>query len=152
MSSDVSWHTRDKLRPEGLLGRIAQDGHLNSHTAPELWKEVEENSWKRMKQEMHSWFSHWKLWQLPHVQDELRARWQKLSNTVYKVAVKSIDIILGSFNVLAAMLAAILICQIAQGCHFAQVGSVMSTCNMRHEMLQNHWKATGGISFGLDQK
>ena len=23
-------------KPEGLLGRTAQDGHLNSHTAPEL--------------------------------------------------------------------------------------------------------------------
>ena len=55
MSSDVSWHIRDKLRPvpkhvdvwfnialrprkpEGSLGRTAQDGHLDSHTAPELW-------------------------------------------------------------------------------------------------------------------
>ena len=25
-------------KPEGSLGRIAQDGHLDSHTAPELWK------------------------------------------------------------------------------------------------------------------
>ena len=53
MSSDVSWNIRDKLwpmpkaarfnkslrtrKPEGSLGRTAQDGHLNSHTAPELW-------------------------------------------------------------------------------------------------------------------
>ena len=52
MSSDVGWHIRDKLRPvpkhgfnialrprkpEGSLGRTAQDGHLDSHTAPELW-------------------------------------------------------------------------------------------------------------------
>jgi len=51
MSSDVSWHIRDKLwpmpkhgstkplrprKPEGSLGRTAQDGHLDSHTAPEL--------------------------------------------------------------------------------------------------------------------
>ena len=50
MSSDVGWHIRDKLRhcrsmvnialrpqkPEGSLGRTAQDGHLDSHTAPEL--------------------------------------------------------------------------------------------------------------------
>ena len=52
MSSDVSWHIRDKLRPtaaeawfsialrprkpEGSLGRIAQDGHLDSYTASEL--------------------------------------------------------------------------------------------------------------------
>ena len=47
MSSDVSWHIRDKLwpmpkhgsmstEPEGSLGRTAQDGHLASHTAPEL--------------------------------------------------------------------------------------------------------------------
>ena len=51
MSSDVSWHIRDKLtvvtnteawfnnslrprKPEGSLGRTAQDGHLDSHTAP----------------------------------------------------------------------------------------------------------------------
>ena len=66
MSSDVSWHVRDKLwpmpkhgsiilyihaetlhyascsisdprKPEGSLGRTAQDVHLDSHTAPELW-------------------------------------------------------------------------------------------------------------------
>ena len=48
MSSDVSWHIRDKLwpmpnkslrprKPEGSLGRTAQDVHLNSHTAPELY-------------------------------------------------------------------------------------------------------------------
>ena len=51
MSSDVSWHIRDKLwpmpkhgsinlrsrKPEGSLGRTAQDVHLDSHTAPELW-------------------------------------------------------------------------------------------------------------------
>ena len=24
-------------KPEGSLGRTAQDGHLDSHTAPELW-------------------------------------------------------------------------------------------------------------------
>ena len=24
-------------KPEGSLGRPAQDGHLDSHTAPELW-------------------------------------------------------------------------------------------------------------------
>ena len=52
MSSDVGWHIRDKAvtnaeawfnkslrprKPEGSLGRTAQDGHLDSHTAPELW-------------------------------------------------------------------------------------------------------------------
>ena len=52
MSSDVCWHIRDKLwpnaeawfnialrprKPEGSLGRTAQDGHLDFHTAPELW-------------------------------------------------------------------------------------------------------------------
>ena len=52
MSSDVIWHIRDKLwpmpkhgsvilyvsrKPEGSLGRTAQDVHLDSHTAPELW-------------------------------------------------------------------------------------------------------------------
>ena len=25
-------------KPSGSLGRTAQDGHLDSHTAPELWK------------------------------------------------------------------------------------------------------------------
>ena len=25
-------------KPEGSLGRTAQDGHLDSHTAPELWR------------------------------------------------------------------------------------------------------------------
>ena len=29
-------------KPEGSLGRTAQDGHLDSHTAPELCVEVEE--------------------------------------------------------------------------------------------------------------
>ena len=28
-------------KPEGSLGRTAQDGHLDSHTAPELWKQSE---------------------------------------------------------------------------------------------------------------
>ena len=51
MSSDVSWHIRDVVtnaeaqfnkslrprKPEGSLGRTAQDVHLDSHTAPELW-------------------------------------------------------------------------------------------------------------------
>ena len=45
MSSDVSWHIRDKLWPMPKHGSInlyvhgnqkAQDGHLDSHTAPEL--------------------------------------------------------------------------------------------------------------------
>ena len=27
-------------KPESSLGRAAQDGHLDSHTAPELWKSV----------------------------------------------------------------------------------------------------------------
>ena len=55
MSSDVGWHIRDQLRPmpkhgsiylyvhgkpEGSLGRTAQDGQLDSHTAPELWAQV----------------------------------------------------------------------------------------------------------------
>ena len=51
MSSDDGWHIRVQLRPmparfnialrprkpEGSLGRTAQDGHRDSHTAPELW-------------------------------------------------------------------------------------------------------------------
>ena len=28
-------------KPEGSLGRTAQDVHLDSHTAPELWTELE---------------------------------------------------------------------------------------------------------------
>ena len=39
MSSDVSWHIMDKLWPMPKLGSVIQtdqDGHLNSHTAPEL--------------------------------------------------------------------------------------------------------------------
>ena len=51
MSLDVSWHIRDKFvtnaegrfnialrprKPEGSLGRTAQDVHLDSHIAPEL--------------------------------------------------------------------------------------------------------------------
>ena len=27
-------------KPEGSLGRTAQDGHLDSHTAPELWRSM----------------------------------------------------------------------------------------------------------------
>ena len=51
MSSDVGWQIKDKLgpvpkhgsvlvyprKPEGSLGRTAQDGHFYSYTAPELW-------------------------------------------------------------------------------------------------------------------
>ena len=52
MSSYVDWHIRDKAvanaeawfsvalrpqKPQGSLGRKAQDGHLDFHTAPELW-------------------------------------------------------------------------------------------------------------------
>ena len=47
MSSDVGWHIRDNAwawfnitlrpwKPYGSLGRAAPDGHLDSHTAPEL--------------------------------------------------------------------------------------------------------------------
>ena len=48
MSVDILGTSRDQCRsmvqysfnvhgkPEGLLGRTAQDGHLDSHTAPEL--------------------------------------------------------------------------------------------------------------------
>ena len=54
MSSDVGWHIRGKLRPmpkhgfnialrplkpEGSLGQTDQDGHLDSHTDPELYKQ-----------------------------------------------------------------------------------------------------------------
>ena len=62
MSSDVSWHIRDKLlpmhktarfnkslrsrKPERSLERTAQDVHLDSHTAPELWSGVH---WKKPK-------------------------------------------------------------------------------------------------------
>ena len=55
MLSRVGWHIREKLRamsehgsillyvhekPEGSSGWQAQDGHLDSHTAPELWWHV----------------------------------------------------------------------------------------------------------------
>ena len=29
-------------KPEGLLGRTAQDVHLDSHTAPELWAHLKQ--------------------------------------------------------------------------------------------------------------
>ena len=32
-------------KPEGSLGRTAQDGHLDSHTAPELWLQGDESVW-----------------------------------------------------------------------------------------------------------
>ena len=31
------------LRPEGSLGRTAQNGHLDSHTAPELCTEADDD-------------------------------------------------------------------------------------------------------------
>ena len=56
MSSDVSWHIRDKLWPMPKHGsiilyvhgnrRTAQDGHLDSHTAPELWRTDTYKVWK----------------------------------------------------------------------------------------------------------
>ena len=30
-------------KPEGSFGRTAQDGHLDSNTAPELWEEEEDH-------------------------------------------------------------------------------------------------------------
>ena len=60
MSSDVSWHIRDKpetnaeawfsialrpRKPEGSLGRTAQDGHLDSHTAPEWLSVQQKRGW-----------------------------------------------------------------------------------------------------------
>ena len=37
-----AWFNTDlrPRKPEGSLGRTAQDGHLDSHTAPELYMEV----------------------------------------------------------------------------------------------------------------
>ena len=32
-------------KPEGSLGRTAQDGHLDSHTTPELWFTSTEARW-----------------------------------------------------------------------------------------------------------
>ena len=30
-------------KPEGSLGRTAQDAHLDSHTAPELWRYLDDD-------------------------------------------------------------------------------------------------------------
>ena len=38
MSSDVSWHIRDKLWPMPKHGSVVLYGHLDSHTTPELWR------------------------------------------------------------------------------------------------------------------
>ena len=39
MTNAEAWFNNSlrPLKPEGSLGRTAQDGHLDSHTAPELW-------------------------------------------------------------------------------------------------------------------
>ena len=36
-------------KPEGSLGRTAQDVHLDSHTAPELWKDSKERLFIKTK-------------------------------------------------------------------------------------------------------
>ena len=36
-------------KPEGSLGRTAQDGHLDSHTAPELWSQFIKKGFERTK-------------------------------------------------------------------------------------------------------
>ena len=40
MTSAEAWFSNSlrPRKPEGSLGRTAQDGHLDSHTAPELWR------------------------------------------------------------------------------------------------------------------
>ena len=40
MTNAEAWCTNSlhPRKPEGSLGRTAQEGHLNSHTAPELWR------------------------------------------------------------------------------------------------------------------
>ena len=40
MTNAKAWFNKSLCprKPEGLLGRTAQDGHLDSHTAPELWR------------------------------------------------------------------------------------------------------------------
>ena len=45
-------------KPEGSLGRTAQDGHLDSHTAPELWPLKVQNS-KPIS--LSVFFSHWNV-------------------------------------------------------------------------------------------
>ena len=81
MSSDVSWHIRDKLwpmpkhgsisnsllprKPEGSLGRTAQDVYLDSHTAPELWGVwMMMMSWCLMSSDV-IWHIRDKLWPMP---------------------------------------------------------------------------------------
>ena len=45
MSNAKAWFSNSlrPRRPEGSLGRTAQDGHLDSHTAPELHCTVDDD-------------------------------------------------------------------------------------------------------------
>ena len=44
MTNAEAWFSNSlrPRKPEGSLGQTAQDGHLDSHTAPELWRSREE--------------------------------------------------------------------------------------------------------------
>ena len=46
MTSAEAWFNNSlrPRKPEGSLGRTAQDGHLDSHTAPELWEPNQGNA------------------------------------------------------------------------------------------------------------
>ena len=41
-------------KPEGSLGRTAQDVHLDSHTAPELWMDLDPHIYLRQEGERHN--------------------------------------------------------------------------------------------------
>ena len=51
-------------KPEGSLGRTAQDVHLDSHTAPELWRSCSMMSWCLMSSDV-IWHIRDKLWPMP---------------------------------------------------------------------------------------
>ena len=46
-------------KPEGSLGRTAQDGHLDSHTAPELWNHYLIEEFLKKTLEPRFWDFHW---------------------------------------------------------------------------------------------
>ena len=57
----ILWRPR---KPEGSLGRTAQDGHLDSRTAPELWDTLMMMNWCLMSSDV-SWHIRDKLWPMP---------------------------------------------------------------------------------------
>ena len=55
-------------KPEGSLGRTAQDGHLDSHTAPELWS--------RLPPPIFLSGNMYRSWQTTHVQFPIYPTWE----------------------------------------------------------------------------